>query len=214
MSDFLIDSKGIYRCKSWSEFVWQKHEFGARQANPTPAVTLRQIHSARVREAESGIDRLEGDGLVTDQVGLSIGIRTADCLPILLLDPRSRAVGAVHAGWRGSAGQIIVHAIDQLQARYGARPAEIQAAIGPCIRACCYEVGADVAERFRRWLPGLHSHLDLVEANKMQMIEAGVSPQNIFDSGLCTFCHPDQLFSYRREPTNPGRQISAIERIT
>ena len=202
-------------------FVWQKHGFGSRHATPTADVTLRQIHSDRVVRAEGLRDRQEeGDALVTNQPGLVIGIRTADCVPILLLDPKTRAVAAIHAGWRGTASGIVVRTIDKLQAEYASAPRDLFATIGPAIRPCCYEVSADVADRFRTQFPewGARKNdgkqmLDLPEANRRQLVAAGLSPDQLFDSGLCTHCLPDQLFSYRREPENPSRMLAVISRI-
>ncbi len=212
--DFVFDDQGILRCQGFVGFVWQNHGFGSRHASHVASVTLRQVHSAVVREANGLADRqAEGDALVTNEPGLAIGVRTADCVPILLLDAHSCAVAAIHAGWRGSASQIVGATIRKLSSLYGSDPADIYAAIGPCIQACCYQVSADVAGQF-----GLaadqngKAHLDLAAANKKQMLAAGLLPDHVFDSGLCTHCHPDQFFSFRREPENPGRMLSVISR--
>ena len=218
-SSFVVDYEGVIRCRPWFEFVWQNHAFGSRHASLTPSVTLRQVHSATVQLADGLHDReAEGDALVTDQVGLSIGVRTADCVPILLLDPDSRAVGVVHAGWRGAAAQILRETVLMLTERFGTHPAQLQAAIGPCIRPCCYEVNEEVAVRFLPWLPHLKPdrpgkyHLDLAQANAAQLLEAGLTSGHIFDSGLCTSCNPAHYHSYRRESSDPGRMLSVIER--
>ena len=212
---FVSDSKGLYRCEELDEFVWQKHAFGSRLSNP-PALTLRQVHSATVVIADGLADReREGDALVASRAGLAVGVRTADCVPILLLDSRTRAVAAAHAGWRGTAGEIMRQTLLQM----GGRPEDKWAAIGPSIRSCCYQVGWDVGERFTRWLPGLAPDdagkifLALAEANAAQLVEAGVPAAQIFDSGICTACRFDRFFSYRREPGNPGRMVAAICRL-
>ena len=156
--------------------------------------------------------------MVTDQVGKSIGIRTADCVPVLLLDSRARAVAAVHAGWRGTAAGVVSRAVEALQARYGTRPPDVLAAIGPCIRPCCYQVGPEVAARFASF-PGTtrivdgKSYLDLAAANRLQLESSGLSADRIFDSGLCTSCLAADFFSFRRDPQNPGRLLSAICRL-
>jgi YfiH family protein len=140
---------GVYRCSAFDDFPWQQHGFGTRLANPPVHLTLRQIHSDIVRNARGLQDReADGDGLITDESGRAVGIRTADCVPILLLDRSKRAVGAVHAGWRGTAAQIVARAVRALQDQCGSAPTDILAAIGPCIRQCCYEVSSDVAEQF------------------------------------------------------------------
>ena len=217
---FRLGADGIYRCDAFQEFVWQKHGFGTRQGNPAVDVTLRQIHSDQVINASGLRDQgREGDALVTDEIGKSIGVRTADCVPILLLDAKNRAIGAVHAGWRGTAAGVVTHAIEQMRSDFGTRPEDIYAALGPCIRGCCYEVGREVAEQFaagsflaKAGATGKH-RLNLPEANRRQMEASGVNPECIFDCGLCTTCQSAQFFSYRRERENPGRMIASISRL-
>lgn len=220
MSAFERGEDGIYRCVAFDEFSWQRHGFGTRSASPPVDVTLRQVHSDIVRNARGLRDReAEGDALVTDEIGLAIGVRTADCVPILLLDQKQRAVSTVHAGWRGTAAQIVSQAIRSLQAEFRSQPDDIFAAIGPCIRQCCYEVGPEVGERFSesyrapskcagKW------QLDLAGANRAQMVESGISSDRIFDLGGCTVCLAGDFFSFRREPDEPGRMISSIQRLT
>lgn len=107
---------------------------------------LRQVHSDLVwRDPEPG---RAGDGLMTDRPGVLLGIRTADCCPVLLVDTRRRAVAAVHAGWRGTLARVAEKAVGEMRAAYGTRPADVRAAIGPCIGACCFEVGPEVVEAF------------------------------------------------------------------
>jgi polyphenol oxidase len=216
---FRLGADGIYRCDAFEEFAWQKHGFGTRSGSPEANITLRQIHSNRVFNAHSLQDReREGDALITNETGRSIGIRTADCVPILLLDNCHRAVGAVHAGWRGTVSEITRCAIEQMRTDFGSDPTDIYAAIGPCIRDCCYGVGIDVAQQFApyfpEWEPVLNQRtIDLSEANRRQMERAGLKPDHIFDCEFCTACQSRQFFSYRREPQNPGRMIAAIERL-
>jgi YfiH family protein len=216
---FRLGTDGIYRCDGFQEFVWQRHGFGTRQANPSVDVTLRQIHSDRVVNAHALNDReAAGDALITDEIGKSIGVRTADCVAILLLDCKKRAVAAVHAGWRGTAARLVKRTIDGMRGSFGANAADIYAAIGPCIRGCCYEVGSEVetqfAALFPEWEPARGKRrLDLPEANRRQMQAAGVNADRIFDCCLCTTCQSAQFFSYRREPENPGRMVAAISRL-
>jgi hypothetical protein len=182
-------------------------------------VTLRQIHSDRVWNAQGLLDReQEGDALVTNEVGRAIGVRTADCVPILLLDVRLRSVAAVHAGWRGTADEIVRHALRRMTELFGSQPAHVYAAIGPSIRECCYEVGAEVAGRFESWFPEWkppagRRFLDLAEANRRQLLSAGVERERIFDSTLCTVCEASHFYSYRREPHVPHRMVSSICRV-
>ncbi len=216
---FRLGPDGVYRCDAFQEFVWQKHGFGTRLGNPPVDITLRQVHSTRIWNAGGVKDReREGDALITGEIGKCIGVRTADCVPILLLDCANRAVAAVHAGWRGTADLVVKHTIEKMSEDFGAVPADLYAAMGPCIRGCCYEVGADVADRFNPLFPEWESvsgsrKLDLPEANRRQMENAGVLPDRIFDCGLCTTCEPAQFFSYRREPENPGRMVASICRL-
>ncbi len=216
---FTVD-QGIHLCPAFAEFTWQRHGFGSRQANPEADVTLRQVHSNHVRSAgRSGEGHSEGDALVTSRPGQSIGVKTADCVPILLLDARSRAVAAVHAGWRGTAAQIVACTLTKLAEDYGTHAGDVYAAIGPAIRACCYEVSTDVAERFAAWPESVQlsraakPRIDLARANQLQMVSSGVPPEQIFDCELCTACRLDLFFSFRREPANPGRMLSVISRI-
>ena len=217
---FRLGRDGIYRCDDLQEFIWQKHGFGTREASPTAALTLHQIHSASVFNAGVVKDRdREGDALVTDDVGVTIGVRTADCVPVLILDGRTRAVAAVHAGWRGTAAAIIKRTIEKMSQDFDTNPADIYAAIGPCIRACCYEVGPEVMKHFVALFPEYEEtlgkwNLDLPEANRRQLLEAGVSADRVFDSGLCTSCQSESFYSYRREPDKPGRMTSFICRLS
>jgi YfiH family protein len=216
---FRLGSDGIYRCDAFQQFVWQKHGFGTRLGSPGADITLRQVHSNRVYNAHGLKDReREGDALITDDVGKSIGIRTADCVPILLLDSRTRAVAAVHAGWRGTLSHIVRQTIEKMNSEFGTEPGDVHAAMGPCIRDCCYEVGKDLAEQFASyfpdWDPKATKHLlDLPKANHLQMEAAGVPGAHIYDIRLCTTCETGQFFSYRREPENPGRMVAAVCRL-
>lgn len=217
---FRLSPDGIYRCDAFQQFLWQKHGFGTRESNLVADITLRQIHSDRVVNAHHLRDReREGDALITDEIGKSIGIRTADCVPILLLDRKRRAIAAVHAGWRGTAAQIVTRAVECLRADFNTDPADLFAAIGPCIRACCYEVGPEVASRFDpaflAWnAPAIGKfRLNLPQANRVQLTSAGLDSARIFDCALCTTCLSSQFFSYRREPENPGRMVASIARL-
>lgn len=217
---FRLAPDGIYRCDAFQQFVWQRHGFGTRLANPHAEITLKQVHSNAVVNA-NGLhnSEREGDALIADCPGKSIGVRTADCVPILALDSRSRAIAAVHAGWRGTAEEVAARTVECMRAEFQINPADLYVAIGPCIRGCCYEVGADVASRLAAQFPEWAAEdvgtrkVDLVEANRRQLQKSGVSAERIFDCCLCTACEAAQFFSYRREPANPGRMISAIERL-
>ena len=168
--------------------------------------TLRQIHSAHVLPAAAPGLVGDGDALITDRPGVPVSVRTADCYPILLVDVDTRAVAAIHAGWRGTAAHIVGEALKQMHALHGTTADHIWAAIGPGIGACCYEVGEDVAQRF-----GQHAgKLDLAAANYTQLREAGVHDRNIEVIRHCTFCEPAEFHSFRRDKEHAGRMISYI----
>lgn len=216
---FRLDEQNVYRCDALSQFPWLEHGFGTRLSNGWPdlnrLVTPKQIHSNRVLLVEPGAPtgltaRLgEGDALVCRSGDIIVGIRTADCVPILLADERTRAVGAIHAGWRGTGSEISSHTVDIMTRQFGTNPEDIWAAIGPSIGRCCFQVGPEVAAQFAA---DLHheSRVDLPEANRRQLIRAGVSPDRIVVSGLCTVCLTREFHSYRRDKEKAGRMISAV----
>jgi len=176
---------------------------------------LKQIHSDRVERVDGGRGYLgEGDALVTDRPGVLIGVRTADCVPILIADPEHHAVAAVHAGWRGTVEDIAAKAVSRLTNEYGCNPQDLHAALGPSIGPCCYEVGPEVAARFRTWLSdlpdGKRAYLDLSEVTQRQLTQAGLNPANIYAGSPCTNCGPAELHSYRRDGPKAGRMIAAI----
>jgi YfiH family protein len=197
-------------------------------------VILRQLHSDIIHKIdEVPPKKLEGDALLTNVPGLVLVIRTADCLPVLLVDPENRAVGAVHCGWRGTQKRILEKAVKAMGEAYGSKPADLLAALGPCIGAACYEVGPEVRKAFleagfperlfveRGKLPAIQVPnyqgkylLDLREANLWLLREAGVPKSRVFNSGpVCTHCEP-RLLSYRRHPADPRRMYNFIGLVT
>jgi YfiH family protein len=136
-----------------------------------------------------------------------VAVKTADCIPVLLIDVRRRAVAAVHAGWRGTVAGIVGRAIDGMRARYDTDPADLHAAIGPGIGKCCYEVGPEVAAQFGE--QG-RAHIDLPAANRAQLLTAGVTPARLHASNLCTRCRPDEFHSFRRDKELAGRLYSFV----
>jgi polyphenol oxidase len=186
-------------------------------------VTLKQMHSSLVRRVGrsemGGPASLWGDGLVTDEPGVLVGIQTADCLPVLIADRKRRVVGAFHAGWRGTLKGIIQEGVAEMRREFGSDPEDLTAAIGPGIGSCCFAVGAEVQRLFasRYAYAGEIFHadsnrllLDLVEANRRQLIAAGVRPDAVFSLGECTNCHPERFFSYRAEKGRTGRMMAVI----
>jgi YfiH family protein len=201
----------MLKAANLARFPWLEHGFGFRDtAYPDPIATLKQIHSSRVLEAHApAADRFaEGDALVTNVSGLRVGVRTADCVPILIVDERTRAVSAVHAGWRGTAENIVSQAVNEMTTRYGSRRGDLHAAIGPSIGPCCYEVGPEVASRFDRRHRDANPCLDLPAINQKQLTDAGVI--DIWIARECTFCDSLRYFSFRREKEEAGRMISFI----
>ncbi|MGE5124783.1 MAG: peptidoglycan editing factor PgeF [Betaproteobacteria bacterium] len=176
---------------------------------------LRQVHGAAVVEAPwPGTP--EADAGVATGGGWLVGIETADCLPVLLVDPTRRAVAAAHAGWRGTAAQVAVRAVEALAAR-GSRPEDLLAALGPAIGPCCYEVGEELRAAFGEDAPRVfvagpngRPHLDLRGANARQLRRAGLRRGAILHVEECTRCHPELYHSYRRDGRGAGRMISYV----
>jgi polyphenol oxidase len=219
-----------------------------------PLVSLRQIHSDLIHRVDGmrvdgmRVDRipeqlLAGDGLITDTPGLVLAVQTADCLPIILVDRKRRAVGVFHAGWRGTVKRIVEKGVGEMRKHFKSDPRNLVAAIGPGVRGCCYEVGEEVRTKFEAQFayasslfrevkesdpvrekypllfltaraPG-HSELqvklflDLVEANRRQLLDAGLPAKNIDMAAPCTACHTELLFSFRAEKGVTGRMMGA-----
>ncbi len=192
-----------------STLPWATHGFGTRDPAPDPdsVSTLKQIHSNLVLLAARPGFIGEGDALITDQPGLAITIRTADCYPIFLADSQNKAIAAIHAGWRGTAGEIVIKTLEKMRSEFGTQPSDISAAIGPGIGVCCYEVGEDVSKQFGF---AVRTHLDLMSENRKQLESVGVPARNIEALGVCTFCDTERFFSYRREKEKAGRMTSFI----
>jgi YfiH family protein len=229
---------------------------------PLRLVTLRQVHSPVVRIVEArdatnesslqtndGRAVLRGDAVMTDVPGILLGVQTADCIPVLIVDPRQKAVAVFHAGWRGTLARIVERGIGTLRLRYGSRPEDLLAAIGPGIGSCCYAVGEDIRFEFESQFaygrelfsevydsdpvrekypllfltaraPG-HSnlgpqiHVDLWEANRRQLLDAGLLAKNITVLGECTGCTREasgrrRYFSHRMEQGFTGRLLNVV----
>ena len=210
-----------------------------------PLVSLRQIHSDLIHRVDRMPEHpLAGDGMVTDTPALLLAVQTADCLPIILVDRKRRAVGVFHAGWRGTVKRIVEKGVGAMRKHFGSDPRNLVAAIGPGVQGCCYEVGEEVRTKFETQFayasslfrevkesdpvrekypllfltaraPG-HSELpvrlflDLVEANRRQLLGAGVLAKNIDAAAPCTACHSELLFSFRAEKGVTGRMMAAV----
>ena len=229
-----------------------------KAAEAWPLVTLRQFHTGLIRTVEAGDRRLatadgravlRGDGMMTDAPGVLLGVQVADCVPVLVADVRRRAVAAFHAGWRGTLKRIVERGIGTMRLRYGSRPEDLVAAVGPAIGACCYSVGEEVRHDFESQFayaeelfserydsdpvrekypllfltaraPG-HSnigpqiHLDLWEANRRQLLDAGLKASRITVLGECTACTRVKggglkYFSHRGESGFAGRMMGMV----
>ena len=188
-------------------------------------IAPRQVHSAEVRIHRRGTEQpphgvYDGDGLVADDPDALLMVLAADCAALLLHDPVRGVVAALHAGWRGTAGNIAAAGVRRMTEAFGSSPADIRAGIGPAIGRCCYEVGLDVAESVaaaappgldlfdRR--PGGKAHLDITDATRAQLTAAGLEPENIAAAPVCTACRTDLFYSHRREGEPTGRFGAAI----
>jgi polyphenol oxidase len=209
VGNWLLSPDFLYRVPEMDALEWLVHGFGTRSAYlPAQLTTLKQIHSATCVFAEGRSGALgEGDALLDNTPGSTLAIKTADCVPILLVDERLRAVAAVHAGWRGTVAGIAQRAVAAMRQRFGSSPADLHAALGPAIGKCCYEVGPEVAIHF-----GAHgrARVDLTDANRGQLLAAGLSENHIYAAGLCTMCLPEQFHSYRRDGGAAGRMYSFV----
>jgi polyphenol oxidase len=184
-----------------------------------------QVHGADVRvvnsvaEAKPAEDQLGEtiycDVIVSNAEHVLAGVKTADCVPILISDPRTRSFAAVHAGWRGTLATAVIAGVKRLSDEYGARAEDLRAAIGASAGPCCYEVGSDVIDAFTsRFADGAklftpsrpgHALVDLITANRNQLESVGVLPERIHVLPLCTMCRTDLFFSYRNEKKLHGK---------
>jgi len=189
-----------------------------------------QIHSADVRHVKDLEDAADGDhkmdALGADVKGVILGVKTADCVPVLIGDPRTGAFAAIHAGWRGTVQSIVLIAIEKMRELYGSNPEDLIAAIGPAATCKNYEIGQDVIDEFAQNFPNSahlftptkenHALIDLHTANKEQLLKIGVRARNISIAPLCTMERTDLFFSYRKEKKlygKTGRLMSVIGKI-
>jgi purine-nucleoside/S-methyl-5'-thioadenosine phosphorylase / adenosine deaminase len=194
-----------------------------------------QVHGADIRLIENAADARPAedargdtiycDAIVSNTRGVLAGVKTADCVPILIGDPATGAFAAVHAGWRGTLSEVATKALRRMSAEYGSEPSDVLVSIGPAAAACCYEVGGEVIEAFSNTFPTQqnlftatradHACVDLLQSNRTQLTAAGVEEDRIYTAPLCTMCRTDLFFSYRREKSvygKVGRLMSVIGR--
>jgi YfiH family protein len=195
-------------------------------ANLERLVTVNQAHGTDLLVIDapnpdySHFHSLACDGIITNQPEIMIGIGVADCVPLLLLDPVKGVIAALHAGWKGTAGEIGKKGVAAMVEMFGSVPGDILAAVGPAIGPCCYEVDAPVMEAFKKGGVGWDLFavargegtwgLDLAEANRRQFAESGLPEQNIVVAEQCVSCNQELFFSYRRDKGDTGRQMGFI----
>ena len=180
---------------------------------------LRQVHSNvahHVEGNEFANAAPEGDAAYTGLTGMALEVRTADCVPVLIADDSACVVAMAHAGWRGTSEGVVPKLVDAIVSEFGVSAGDLAVAIGPHIGVCCMEVGEEVFDRFanpdifRRKPEWPKPHLDLGEANRRQLLDAGVRAHMIQASALCTRCRGDMFHSYRRDGAEAGRMFSVI----
>ncbi len=202
-------------------------------SKPPALVTVRQIHGEVIHTVPACSDTpmstpegravLEGDGLMTQASSVFPGVQTADCVPVLLADTRTRAVAAFHAGWRGTLARIVEHGVARMRQEFGSRPEDLIAAIGPAIRPCCFAVGEEVRSAFiaefacgaELFSESPQLHMNLHEANRRQLVEAGLGDAAIQTIAECTACSRlangrRRYFSHRAERGLTGRMLSVV----
>ncbi len=164
---------------------------------------------------------LDYDAIITSHVGIPIGVLTADCLPVIMLDPIKKVVAVVHSGWRGTCLNIVGNAVNKFKKEFGCDPKDIIASIGPCIAKCCYEVDIKVIRSIKNSSPNWKDFieplktnrylLDLVGLNIEQLVLSGLDPAHIRKTDLCTSCNPELFFSHRAFRKKTGRQLNFVQ---
>ena len=183
----------------------------------------KQIHSNIVNKVDKdNIGQIiDGDAIITNEKNVPLLILTADCVPVVLVDKVNKAVGLVHAGWRGTYGKICSETLQSMKENYNTNTEDVVAIIGPSIGKCCYEVSYDLVEKFSALLPNADEkiyeirdekyYLDLWEINTQILKEFGVLKSNIINMNICTSCNCDRFFSYRKHDKTPKRIGTFIE---
>jgi polyphenol oxidase len=198
-----------------------------------PIAVARQVHGATVVRVRAGDDRAalagtDADGLCTDVPGVSLGVFVADCIPAVLVDPRTGACAAVHAGWRGTVARVLPAAVRVLASEFGARPADLRVALGPAIGPCCFEVGPEVVAAFEAMVPDARAraivvpsprgtagkaNIDLKAANRLLLERAGVAAEAIDAGPECTSCDRARFYSFRRDGNATGQLMGVVGRV-
>lgn len=179
---------------------------------------LHQVHGDKFYLVEyvnyRQISGCDGDAIITSEKGIPIGVMTADCIPVILLDPKKGWAAAVHAGWKGTSLGIASKVVDYMKVELGCNEGDIIAAVGPGIGPCCFEVGDEVASKFSFVSEkNGRKYVDLWRENETQLRNSGISCENMDISQVCTQCNNDKLFSFRGEKGNTGRMGAFIELV-
>ncbi len=195
--------------------------FSVLNINYKDIITLKQIHSDKiftVSENDRGRGALDyenslgaGDGLITSDLNTPLVIFTADCLSVFFLEYEKRIIGVVHSGWKGTFLNIAGKMVEEIE-KLGGNPENIIAGIGPGIEQKCYEVGSEFLDKFNEKYIEIKNkkyYFDMVMVNYDNLVKAGVKPENIFKSEMCTYCNEKELYSYRRDGET-GRMASVI----
>lgn len=202
------------------------------EALPFPIMQMNQVHDVKVAvvdRVDIFQDDLDGcDAMMTDLIGVAIGVRSADCIPVLLYDPVKKAAAAIHSGWKGTVSKIISKTVAKMRVTYSSQPSDLLAVIGPGICMDCFQVGEEVALKFKEagfdidtlWafrgpktgngMEGGH-HIDLKEACRQTLVESGLKNENIQISNLCSYEDNHLLYSARKESIECGRNITYIK---
>jgi polyphenol oxidase len=214
-----------------------------------PLVQVKQIHSAIIHRVDESLrEPMAGDGMITATPGLLLAIKTADCVPVLIVDVKRRVVAAFHAGWRGTVARIVEKGVGEMRRQFASQPRDLRAAIGPCVRSCCYSIGEEVRAEFESQFSyadelfeevfdsnaihirypllflnqrapghgnlGPEIHLNLVEANRRQLKDAGVREAHISVIDGCTACDTERFFSHRQEFGKTGRMMAVVGMVS
>ncbi|MCE5194267.1 MAG: peptidoglycan editing factor PgeF [Nitrospiraceae bacterium] len=179
-----------------------------------------QKHTDKVLLLDFDFSPAIADAVITNNRQVLIGVQVADCVPVLLYDPKKTAIGVVHAGWKGTASGLIKNTITAMHDSFGSSPEDIRVSIGPSIRWCCYKVKNDVLDPVIKATGAGEYHmirdgeycLDIASANKYQALSLGVLENNIWISDECTFCSPDKFYSYRYSKGHAGRRFDSMSR--
>jgi len=186
---------------------------GCWQVHGSDARVVETFTDAKPAEDAHG-DTIYCDAIISNAANVLAGVKTADCVPVLIGDSKTGAFAAVHAGWRGTLAGIAVKTLKRMCDTYAIKAADVVVALGPAARDCCYEVGTEVIEPFRERFPDqdlfkqtrpAHACINLLESNRNQLIDSGVKAERIFTAPLCTMCHTELFFSYRQEKTKHGK---------